>query len=292
MRAMDIIERLWMSRNSDEETLRCFSKRVLESERLTLGNGFEDAIKLIMNLSEIENSEEFYDTVDIVERNLLGMYSDEDYDIIAQFFGYIELLKCNEDFKEIKAFIRTAYVFMNQINEMYKEINKKDEENEMNDNNEKYLEEKEIITRTIQNAVTQTELAALMLQLDSLSVLDESSQRLFVEQYCKTASSIDGAKIPTESDDMRMSFMAIVSCINDLVNETEENFRDALFKADQNIRNLDYLDEDDIKAIDCAFPYIYMVYEKDGIERAKRLIKTIKLYLSIVYDFIKNNVEQ
>lgn len=276
MRAMDIIERLWMSRNSDEETLRCFSKRVLESERLTLGNGFEDAIKLIMNLSEIENSEEFYDTVDI----------------IAQFFGYIELLKCNEDFKEIKAFIRTAYVFMNQINEMYKEINKKDEENEMNDNNEKYLEEKEIITRTIQNAVTQTELAALMLQLDSLSVLDESFQRLFVEQYCKTASSIDGVKIPTESDDMRMSFMVIVSCINDLVNETEENFRDALFKADQNIRNLDCLDEDDIKAIDCAFPYIYMVYEKDGIERAKRLIKTIKLYLSIVYDFIKNNVEQ
>lgn len=290
MRTMEIIERVWISRNSDEETLRRFSKRVLESERITLGNGFEDAIILMKNLSEIENQEEFYGTMDIVERNLLRRCSNKDYDIFSQFFGYVELLKCGEEFKEIKSFIRTMGTLMEQMNEMYNNKNEKDEEKEMtntNMNNENYVTEKEL-KRVVQDVATSVELGAMMVQCEALTSLDEDNQKKFVKALCELSASNADALIPDYSDDMRSSYYLAVSCINDLIGTNNDLFGKTLAEALDAMNKSEYADDTDRKAVSFVYDYIK---DKD-VDHAKAMLKVIKLYLSTVYEFIKNFAEQ
>lgn len=290
MRTMEIIERVWISRNSDEETLRRFSKRVLESERITLGNGFEDAIILMKNLSEIENQEEFYGTMDIVERNLLRRCSNKDYDIFSQFFGYVELLKCGEEFKEIKSFIRTMGTLMEQMNEMYNNKNEKDEEKEMtntNMNNENYVTEKEL-KRVVQDVATSVELGAMMVQCEALTSLDEDNQKKFVKALCELSASNADALMPDYSDDMRSSYYLAVSCINDLIGTNNDLFGKTLAEALDAMNKSEYADDTDRKAVSFVYDYIK---DKD-VDHAKAMLKVIKLYLSTVYEFIKNYAEQ
>lgn len=290
MRTMEIIERVWISRNSDEETLRRFSKRVLESERITLGNGFEDAIILMKNLSEIENQEEFYGTMDIVERNLLRRCSNKDYDIFSQFFGYVELLKCGEEFKEIKSFIRTMGTLMEQMNEMYNNKNEKDEEKEMtntNMNNENYVTEKEL-KRVVQDVATSVELGAMMVQCEALTSIDEDNQKKFVKALCELSASNADALMPDYSDDMRSSYYLAVSCINDLIGTNNDLFGKTLAEALDAMNKSEYADDTDRKAVSFVYDYIK---DKD-VDHAKAMLKVIKLYLSTVYEFIKNFAEQ
>ena len=270
MRTMEIIERVWISRNSDEETLRRFSKRVLESERITLGNGFEDAIILMKNLSEIENQEEFYGTMDIVERNLLRRCSNKDYDIFSQFFGYVELLKCGEEFKEIKSFIRTMGTLMEQMNEMY--------------NNKNETELKSVV----QDVATSVELGAMMVQCEALTSLDEDNQKKFVKALCELSASNADALIPDYSDDMRSSYYLAVSCINDLIGTNNDLFGKTLAEALDAMNKSEYADDTDRKTLSFVYDYIK---DKD-VDHAKAMLKVIKLYLSTVYEFIKNFAEQ
>lgn len=288
MRAMEIIERVWISRNSDEETLRRFSKRVLESERITLGNGFEDAIILMKNLSEIENQEEFYGTMDIVERNLLRRYSNKDYDIFSQFFGYVELLKCDEEFKEIKSFIRTMGTLMEQMNEMYNNKNEKEEEKEMtNTNNENYITETEL-KRVVQDVATDVELGAMMVQCEALTFIDEDNQKKFIKALCDLSASNADAVVPDYSDDMRSSYYLVVSCINDLIGTSNDLFSKTLVEALDAINKSEYVDDTDRKTVSFVYDYIK---DKD-VDHAKAVLKVIKLYLSTAYEFIKNYAEQ
>lgn len=288
MTTMEIIERVWISRNSDEETLRRFSKRVLESERITLGNGFEDAIILMKNLSEIENQEEFYGTVDIVERNLLRRCSDKDYDIFSQFFGYVELLKCDEEFKEIKSFIRTMGTLMEQMNEMYNNKNEKEEEKEMtNTNNENYVNETEL-KRVVQDVATSVELGAMMVQCEALTSIDEDNQKKFIKTLCDLSASNADALMPDYSDDMRSSYYLAVSCINDLIGTNNDLFGKTLVEALDAMNKSEYVDDTDRKAVSFVYDYIK---DKD-VDHAKAILKVIKLYLSTVYEFIKNYAEQ
>lgn len=290
MRTMEIIERVWISRNSDEETLRRFSKRVLESERITLGNGFEDAIILMKNLSEIENQEEFYGTMDIVERNLLRRCSNKDYDIFSQFFGYVELLKCGEEFKEIKSFIRTMGTLMEQMNEMYNNKNEKDEEKEMtntNMNNENYVTEKEL-KRVVQDVATSVELGAMMVQCEALTSIDEDNQKKFIKTLCDLSASNADALMPDYSDDMRSSYYLAVSCINDLIGTNNDLFGKTLAEALDAMNKSEYVDDTDRKAVSFVYDYI----KGKDVDHAKAMLKVIKLYLSTVYEFIKNFAEQ
>lgn len=290
MRTMEIIERVWISRNSDEETLRRFSKRVLESERITLGNGFEDAIILMKNLSEIENQEEFYGTMDIVERNLLRRCSNKDYDIFSQFFGYVELLKCGEEFKEIKSFIRTIGTLMEQMNEMYNNKNEKDEEKEMtntNMNNENYVTEKEL-KRVVQDVATSVELGAMMVQCEALTSIDEDNQKKFIKTLCDLSASNADAVMPDYSDDMRSSYYLAASCINDLIGTSNDLFGKTLVEALDAMNKSEYVDDTDRKAVSFVYDYI----KGKDVDHAKAMLKVIKLYLSTVYEFIKNFAEQ
>lgn len=290
MRTMEIIERVWISRNSDEETLRRFSKRVLESKRITLGNGFEDAIILMKNLSEIENQEEFYGTMDIVERNLLRRCSNKDYDIFSQFFGYVELLKCGEEFKEIKSFIRTMGTLMEQMNEMYNNKNEKDEEKEMtntNMNNENYVTEKEL-KRVVQDVATSVELGAMMVQCEALTSLDEDNQKKFIKTLCDLSALNADAVMPDYSDDMRSSYYLAVSCINDLIGTSNDLFGKTLVEALDAMNKSEYVDDTDRKAVSFVYDYI----KGKDVDHAKAMLKVIKLYLSTVYEFIKNFAEQ
>lgn len=288
MRAMEIIERVWISRNSDEETLRRFSKRVLESERITLGNGFEDAIILMKNLSEIENQEEFYGTMDIVERNLLRRCSNKDYDIFSQFFGYVELLKCDEEFKEIKSFIRTMGTLMEQMNEMYNNKNEKEEEKEMtNTNNENYVTETEL-KRVVQDVATDVELGDMMVQCEALTFIDEDNQKKFIKALCDLSASNADAVVPDYSDDMRSSYYLAVSCINDLIGTSNDLFGKTLVEALDAMNKSEYVDDTDRKAVSFVYDYI----KGKDVDHAKAMLKVIKLYLSTVYEFIKNFAEQ
>lgn len=288
MRVMEIIERVWISRNSDGETLRRFSKRVLESERITLGNGFEDAIILMKNLSEIENQEEFYGTIDIVERNLLKRCSNKDYDIFSQFFGYIELLKYDEEFKEIKSFIRTMGTLMEQMNEMYNNKNEKEEEKEMaNTNNENYVTETELKS-VVQDVATSVELGAMMVQCEALTSLDEDNQKKFVKALCELSASNADAVMPDYSDDMRSSYYLAVSCINDLIGTSNDLFGKTLVEALDAMNKSEYVDDTDRKAVSFVYDYI----KGKDVDHAKAMLKVIKLYLSTVYEFIKNFAEQ
>lgn len=288
MRVMEIIERVWISRNSDGETLRRFSKRVLESERITLGNGFEDAIILMKNLSEIENQEEFYGTIDIVERNLLKRCSNKDYDIFSQFFGYVELLKYDEEFKEIKSFIRTMGTLMEQMNEMYNNKNEKEEEKEMaNTNNENYVTETELKS-VVQDVATSVELGAMMVQCEALTSLDEDNQKKFVKALCELSASNADAVMPDYSDDMRSSYYLAVSCINDLIGTSNDLFGKTLVEALDAMNKSEYVDDTDRKAVSFVYDYI----KGKDVDHAKAMLKVIKLYLSTVYEFIKNFAEQ
>lgn len=143
----------------------------------------------------------------------------------------------------------------------------------------------------VQEAATTSELMTMFIQLEAMSLLDEDAQKTFFENYVKVAGSY-ADNVPVDSITMRETYYVAVSCINDVVGTDSELFYDTLVKAGQSINNLECLDEDDKRVLAFVCPYFDMLYKEKGMEVTKSVLKTIKLFLTACYNYIKEHSEQ
>ena len=177
---------------------------------------------------------------------------------------------------------------MEQMNEMYNNKNEKEEEKEMtNTNNENYVTETEL-KRVVQDVATDVELGAVMVQCEALTFIDEDNQKKFIKALCDLSASNADAVVPDYSDDMRSSYYLAVSCINDLIGTSNDLFGKTLVEALDAMNKSEYVDDTDRKAVSFVYDYI----KGKDVDHAKAMLKVIKLYLSTVYEFIKNFAEQ
>lgn len=143
----------------------------------------------------------------------------------------------------------------------------------------------------VQEAATTSELMTMFIQLEAMASLDEDAQKTFFENYVKVAGSY-ADDVPVDSITMRETYYVAVSCINDVVGTDSELFYDTLVKAGQSINNLECLDEDDKRVLAFVCPYFDMLYKEKGMEVTKSVLKTIKLFLTVCYDYIKDCSKQ
>lgn len=154
-------------------------------------------------------------------------------------------------------------------------------------NNENYVTEKEL-KRVVQDVATSVELGAMMVQCEALTSLDEDNQKKFIKTLCDLSASNADALMPDYSDDMRSSYYLAVSCINDLIGTSNDLFGKTLVEALDAMNKSEYVDDTDRKAVSFVYDYI----KGKDVDHAKAMLKVIKLYLSTVYEFIKNFAEQ
>lgn len=143
----------------------------------------------------------------------------------------------------------------------------------------------------VQEAATTSELMTMFIQLEAMASLDEDAQKTFFENYVKVAGSYSN-DIPADSITMRETYYVAVSCINDVVGTDSELFYDTLVKAGQSINNLECLDEDDKRVLSFVCPYFDMLYKEKGMEVTKNVLRTVKLFLTACYDYIKECSKQ
>lgn len=145
----------------------------------------------------------------------------------------------------------------------------------------------------VQEAATTSELMAMFIQLEVIASLDEDVQKTFFENYVKVAGSYSYSDdVSVDSITMRVTYDVAISCINDVVGTDSELFYDTLVKAGQSINNLECLDEDDKRILAVACPYFDMLYNKKGMEVTKSVLRTLKLFLAVCYNYIKEHSEQ
>ena len=143
----------------------------------------------------------------------------------------------------------------------------------------------------VQDAATTSELMTMFIQLEAMASLDEDAQKTFFENYVKVAVSY-ADDVPVDSITMRETYYVAVSCINDVVGTDSELFYDTLVKAGQSINNLECLDEDDKRALAFVCPYFDMLYNQKGMEVTKSVLRTVKLFLTVCYNYIKEHSKQ
>lgn len=291
----DFMSNIWNMKNYNPNTIasncEILSRKIFTNTKIKLGSGFAYIMESINNISEIDNQEKFYATIGTKQRYCTYKYSGEDGRIIDRFFRYIIIMKREYDYEEMKLFVKAMAIFIRKLYEVYNnEFNKKDEEKEMtntNMNNENYVTEKEL-KRAVQDVATSVELGAMMVQCEALTSIDEDNQKKFIKTLCDLSAPNADALMPDYSDDMRSSYYLAVSCINDLIGTNNDLFGKTLAEALDAMNKSEYADDTDRKAVSFVYDYIK---DKD-VDHAKAMLKVIKLYLSTVYEFIKNFAEQ
>lgn len=286
-----VMDSVWEMKNCDVNTItdscKELAKNIFSNNQINLGEGFDEIIESIKGISKIDNQEEFYDTINVVEFGCRCRYSDEDYKSFDEFFGYIDLMKEEYEYEEMKSFINAVSIFLQQLADVYSSKKKEEEKEMTNTNNENYVTETEL-KRVVQDVATDVELGAMMVQCEALTFLDEDNQKKFVKALCEVSASNADAVMPDYSDDMKSSYYLAVSCINDLIGTSDDLFGKTLAEALDAMNKFEYIDDADRKAVSFVYDYIK---DKD-IEHAKAMLKVIKLCLSTVYEFIKNYAEQ
>lgn len=289
----DFMSNIWNIKNHNPNTIasncEILSRKIFTNTKIKIGGGFAYIMESINNISEIDNQEKFYDTIDAKQRYCIFRYSGEDGRIIDRFFRYITVMKMDHEYEEMKLFVKAMAIFIQKLYEVYNnEFNKKEEEKEMaNTNNENYVTETELKS-VVQDVATSVELGAMMVQCEALTSLDEDNQKKFVKALCELSASNADALMPDYSDDMRSSYYLAVSCINDLIGTNNDLFGKTLAEALDAMNKSEYADDTDRKAVSFVYDYI----KGKDVEHAKAMLKVIKLYLSTVYEFIKNFAEQ
>ena len=100
----DFMSNIWNMKNHNPNTIasncEILSRKIFTNTKIKIGGGFAYIMESINNISEIDNQEKFYDTIDAKQRYCIFRYSGEDGRIIDRFFRYITVMKMDMNMKK------------------------------------------------------------------------------------------------------------------------------------------------------------------------------------------------